>query len=79
MEDMFIGMKVNHKVFGKGTVVNVIDRPSGTASHEQYVDVEFENPTERPTDAAIHPGKAIVLTRRFTPTSLKKFLVSETE
>ncbi len=76
--EMFIGKKVNHKVFGEGVIVNVIDKQSGTASHEQYVDVEFDNPVRRDSDTFVHPEvEGPVATRTFSFTSLEKFLVEE--
>lgn len=76
--EFVIGQKVNHKVFGTGVVVNVIDKPSGSASHEQYVDVEFDEATVRPTDHLIH-AESPVYTRRFSFASLEKFLTVEEE
>lgn len=76
--EMFIGKKVNHKVFGKGVIVNVTDKISGTASHEQYVDVEFDNPVRRDSDTFVHPEtEGPVTTRTFSFMSLEKFLVEE--
>lgn len=76
--EMFIGKKVNHKVFGEGVIVKMTDKQSGTASHEQYVDVEFDNPVRRDSDSFVHPEvEGSVATRTFSFTSLEKFLVEE--
>ena len=61
--EFVIGQKVNHKVFGTGVVVNVIDKPSGSASHEQYVDVEFDvAKLKTGINAAMYPSDIEALT-----------------
>ena len=74
---MFVGERINHKVFGEGEIVNVICKQSGMASVENYVIVMFDKPMLTQFDKIRYPESHGISERTFTPASLKAFLVKE--
>lgn len=72
---MFVGQRINHKIFGEGEVINIVNKKSGYASSENIVIIEFDNPMLTEFDKIRRPDVHGVTQRQFTHESLAKFLV----
>lgn len=72
-----INDKVEHDIFGKGTVTNVVERAEGPFKHDDLVTVKFEKPIVHKQDGGWNPAPKEE--RTFTTSSLTEHDVNRWE